>query len=180
MMLKHPRLVALLSALALGGTPAHAETSAVSPSGFLASFREEVKATPDDVWRAIVQLPQWWSNAHSWSGQAANMSLELRAGGCWCERWGDGHSAQHGQVVMVQPGRVLRLFASLGPLQELAVNGVLTIATGTQDGKTVLRLSYRVSGNADAGLDKLAPAVDRVLGAQYQRLKSLAETGRPE
>jgi hypothetical protein len=41
-------------------------------------------------------------------------------------------------------------------------------------------LTYRVSGPSDAGLDKLAPVVDRVIGEQYKRLKSLAETGKPE
>lgn len=166
--------------LALLAAPAGAETSQVSATGFVSSLREEVRATPDAVWQAIVQLPRWWSDAHTWSGRAANMSVDLQAGGCWCERWGEGQSVQHGQVVLVQPGRVLRLNAQLGPLQELAAHGVLTIVISTQDGKTALRLSYRVAGSADAGLDKLAPAVDQVLGAQFRRLKLLAETGRTE
>ena len=159
--------------------PAHADTSNVSATGFVSTFREEVKATPDEAWKAIVQLPRWWSDAHTYSGKASNMSLDAVAGGCWCERWGDGNSVQHGQVVLVQPGRVIRFNASLGPLQELAVNGVLTIVTSAQDGKTLLRMTYRVAGNADAGLDKLAPVVDQVIGAQYRRLKELAETGKP-
>jgi uncharacterized protein YndB with AHSA1/START domain len=167
----------LLAALAM---PALAETSNVSPAGFVSSFREEVKAAPDDVWKAIVALPRWWNNEHTWSGQASNMSLDLQAGGCWCERWGGGQSVQHGRVVLVQPGRVIRLDASLGPLQELAVNGVLTIVTSAQDGKTFLRLTYRVAGNADAGLEKLAPVVDQVLAVQYRRLKSLVETGKAD
>ena len=160
--------------------PVSAETSGVSATGFTSSFREELSVSPDAAWQAIVQLPRWWSDAHTWSGRAANMSLDLQAGGCWCERWGEGHSSQHGQVVLVQPGRVLRLQASLGPLQELPVAGVLTIVTSVQDGKTALRMSYRVGGPADAGLDKLAPLVDQVIGAQFKRLKTLAETGRAE
>ena len=170
---------ALLVVSALAG-PAHADTSNVSPTGFVANFREEVKATPEEVWQAIVQLPRWWNDAHTYSGQASNLSLDATAGGCWCERWGDGSSAQHGQVVLVQPGRVIRFNASLGPLQDLAVNGVLTIVTSAQDGKTFLRMTYRVAGNSDAGLEKLAPIVDQVIGTQYRRLKSLAETGKPE
>jgi uncharacterized protein YndB with AHSA1/START domain len=169
--------VLLCAAVAL---PARAETSNVSPTGFVSSFREEAKATPDTVWRAIAELPRWWHDDHTWSGKASNMSLEPTAGGCWCERWGDGRSVQHGQVVLVQPGRVIRLNASLGPLQELAVNGVLTIVTSAQEGKTALRLTYRVSGNADAGLEKLASVVDQVLATQYKRLKALAETGQPQ
>ncbi len=174
----HLALLGLLCAAL--AAPSRAETSGVSPTGFISSFREEVKAAPDDTWKAIAQLPKWWSDAHTYSGRASNMSLDLVAGACWCERWGEGYSAQHGQVLLVQPGRVLRLRAELGPLQDLAVNGVLTLVTSAQDGKTFLRLTYRVAGSADAGLEKLAPAVDQVLAAQYRRLKTLAETGKPE
>lgn len=171
-------IAAALLALCLSAAPALAETSQVAPTGFVASFREEVKATPEAVWQAIVRLPQWWSDAHTWSGKAANMRLDLAAGGCWCERWGDGQSVEHGRVVLVQPGRVIRLAAQLGPLQELPVAGVLTIVTSASEGKTYLRMTYRVGGSADTALDQLAPTVDRVLGQQFVRLKALAETGR--
>lgn len=167
----------LLASIAM---PACADTGNVTPNGFTSIFRDEVKASPTDVWRAVVQLPQWWSGQHSYSGQASNMSLDAQAGGCWCERWGDGHSVQHGQVVQVQPGRALRLYANLGPLQELPVTGVLTFTIAMQETKTILRVTYRVSGPPDVGLDKLAPVVDQVIGQQFKRLKSLAETGKPE
>jgi uncharacterized protein YndB with AHSA1/START domain len=167
----------LLASIAM---PACADTGNVTPNGFTSIFRDEVKASPTDVWRAVVQLPQWWSGQHSYSGQASNMSLNAQAGGCWCERWGDGQSVQHGQVVQVQPGRALRLYANLGPLQELPVTGVLTFTIAMQETKTILRVTYRVSGPPDVGLDKLAPVVDQVIGQQFKRLKSLAETGKPE
>lgn len=173
-------LSSIAAGLALLTSGAMAETSQVSASGFTASYREEIQATPEAAWRAITQLPRWWLDAHTWSGKAANLSLDLQAGGCWCERWGDGASAMHGQVLMVQPGRVLRLAARLGPLMELPVEGVLTLVTSAQDGKTFLRVTYRVGGPPDAALDKLAPAVDQVLGLQYRRLKKMAETGSPE
>jgi uncharacterized protein YndB with AHSA1/START domain len=159
---------------------ARAETLNVSATGFTSQFREEVKATADDVWKTLVQLPRWWNSSHTYSGQASNLSLDAQAGGCWCERWGDGQSVQHGTVVLVMPGRMLRLLGNLGPLQDLPVSGVLTFAVGTQDGKTLLRMTYRVAGPADAGLEKLAPVVDGVMGEQYKRLKAMAETGRPE
>jgi uncharacterized protein YndB with AHSA1/START domain len=177
----HQRVVAgclaLLAALAL---PAAADPGNVTPHGFISIFRDEVKATPAELWQAVVQLPRWWSGAHTYSGEASNLSFDAQAGGCWCERWGDGNSVQHGQVVQVQPGRALRIDANLGPLQELPVNGVLTFTIAMRETKTVLRLTYRVSGPPDVGLDKLAPAVDQVIGQQFKRLKSLAETGKPE
>ncbi len=180
--------LACIAGLAGVIAPACAETSAVSATGFIVSHRDEIKATPAETWKAIVELPRWWNSAHTFSGQAANMSLDAQAGGCWCERWTDAsgarHSAMHGQVAFVQSGRVLRLFAALGPLQDLAVSAVLNIVTsagtGTDAGKNFLRISYRVSGDASAALDKLAPAVDRVLAEQFKRLKALAETGQAE
>lgn len=172
--------LARVLAATLAASAAHAETSNVSANGFTSSLREEIKASPDEVWKAIAQLPRWWSDAHTWSGKASNMTFELRAGGCWCEIWEGGQSVQHGQVLLVQPGRVLRMAAALGPLQELPAQGLLTIVTSAIEGRTFLRMTYRVGGPPDIGLDKLAPAVDQVIGQQYKRLKSLAETGRPE
>jgi len=173
-------LVRLCALLAMLATPAWAATGNVKPHGFISIFRDEVKASPAELWQAITQLPRWWSPDHTYSGQASNLSLDAQAGGCWCERWGDGNSVQHGQVVMVKPGSTLRLYANLGPLQELPVDGVLTFNIMVQETKTILRLTYRVSGPPDVGLDKLAPLVDRVLAQQVKRLKLLAETGKPE
>ncbi len=162
-----------------------ADTSAVSSSGFTSSFRAEIKTPPAQAWARIVQLPRWWNSSHTHSGQASNLSLDPQAGGCMCERWRDAagasHSVQHAQVVMAQEGRVLRLSGGLGPLQDMAVVGVLTIVTstgtGAEAGQHFLRMTYRVGGGAEAGLDKLAGAVDGVIGEQFKRLKALIETG---
>jgi uncharacterized protein YndB with AHSA1/START domain len=166
------------TAMALAAAPAAAEVAAVSPTGFTIELRGDVAAPPPEVWQAVVRLPQWWSDQHTFSGRAANMSLDAQAGGCWCERWGGGSSVLHGQVAWVQPPQTLRMYANLGPLQELAVQGVLTFALREQDGKTAVRLTYRVAGAPEAGLDKLAPIVDRVLGEQHQRLIAFVGAGK--
>ena len=81
---------------------------------------------------------------------------------------------------MAQPGSALRLQAWLGPLQALPVAGVLTFGTAHRDGATRLRVTYRVAGLPEDGLDKLANAVDAVLAEQVRRLKAYIETGKPE
>lgn len=182
------RWVCRLSAILGSGLlmqPVFADTSGVSSSGFTSSFRAEIKNPPAQAWASIVQLPRWWSSAHTYSGKASNLSLDAQAGGCMCERWRDAagasHSVQHAQVVLAQEGRVLRLNGGLGPLQDMPVVGVLTIVaspgTGAEAGQSFLRMTYRVAGGAEAGLDKLAPAVDGVIGEQFKRLKLLIETG---
>jgi len=92
--------------------PTWADTGNVTPHGVISIFRDEVQASPAQLWQTVVQLPRWWSGQHTCSGQATNLSFDAQAGGCWCERWGDGNSVQHGQVVLVQPGRTLRVYAN--------------------------------------------------------------------
>ena len=172
--------LAAAALLALQAGAARAETSDVSATGFTVTHAFVIEGEPQRVWQAFTQPARWWSSQHTWSGQASNLSLDAQAGGCWCERWADGASAMHGRVLMVQPGTLLRLQAWLGPLQELPVDGVLTLATGRRDGATRMRVTYRVAGAPAAALDRLAPAVDAVLGEQVRRLKSYIETGKPE
>jgi hypothetical protein len=82
---------------------------------------------------------------------------------------------------MVRRNELVRLNGALGPLQELAVTGGLTFAIKA-DGPTAteLTVTYRVSGDARHGLDKIATVVDGVIGLQARRLKAFAETGKPE
>lgn len=174
---------ALALGLAAAAAAAHGETSNVSAGGFTVTHSVVVAGEPEQVWQAFTQLPRWWKSAHSWSGQSSNMTLDVQAGGCWCERWGNGQSAMHGRVLLALPGSALRMQAWLGPLQELPVSGVLTFGTAKRDGQTRLRVSYRVAGGAgpaDSGLDKLATPVDEVIGEQVKRLKAFIETGKPE
>jgi uncharacterized protein YndB with AHSA1/START domain len=171
-------LAAAAAIAGLGTRAAQAEVTQVTSQGFTVTFSGFVEAEPERVWQAFTQLPQWWSNQHTWSGQASNMSLDAQAGGCWCERWGAGASVMHAQVVLAQPGAVLRMNAWLGPLQELAVAGVFTLGTAKRDGATRFRMTYRVAGAPEAGFEKLAPVVDGVLAEQVARLKRYIETGQ--
>jgi hypothetical protein len=164
-----------LAALAL---PAGAAVSEVSPAGFLVSLREEVPASPQEAWDALVDIGRWWNGQHSYSGDARNLSLDARAGGCWCERW-LGNSVEHGRVLHALPVKSLRLEGAFGPLQAMAVNAVLTFRLEPADGKTAIVVTYRVRGSPDAGLDKIAPAVDGVMSEQVKRLADLLRAPQP-
>ena len=169
----------LVGVAALAAPATWAETSGVSASGFTVTHAVVVDSDPAKVWLAFTQLPRWWNGAHSWSGQASNMTLDAQAGGCWCERWG-ASSAEHGRVLMAQPGAVLRLQAKLGPLQAMPVAGVLTFGTAHRDGATRLRVTYRVAGAPGDNLNELAGPVDEGVGEQVRRLKAYIETGKPD
>ena len=118
------------------------------------------------VWESLIHPERWWPADHTWSGKRESLSLSATAGGCYCEQWAGG-SAEHGRIIMAIPNRMLRLDAALGPLQEMAVSGVLTITLAEQDGVTTADVNYRVSGDAAHKLDGLAPIVDQVLGQQF-------------
>jgi uncharacterized protein YndB with AHSA1/START domain len=165
-------------ACALAAAPAGAETSGVSAAGFVVTHRKDVAAPPGRVFEAIGDIGRWWNPQHSYSGNAANLKLDLQAGGCFCERW-DGNSIVHAEVIYVQRGKAVRLLGGLGPLQPLAVNGVLTIALAAVEDRTVMTWTYRVAGPADAGLQEWAAAVDQVIGEQATRLAAVVALVRP-
>jgi len=173
------RFRALALASMAASTCASAETNNVTATGFTVTQAREVNAPPEKVWASLTHVEDWWSGAHTWSGKASNLSFDLRAGGCWCEKW-EGASVLHGTVAFIQEGKVLRFYANLGPLQDRATNGVLTFALGVAKEKTMLKVIYRVAGAPDAGLQELAPAADKVIGEQVGRLVKLAETGKAD
>jgi uncharacterized protein YndB with AHSA1/START domain len=169
----------LLVALTLAH-PVAAEVTSASETGFDIALSETVAASPDAVYDALRNPSKWWNPAHSWSGDAQNLWLDAQAGGCFCEKLpGEGGargSVQHGRVVMAQPGKLLRLSAALGPLQEQAVTGTLSWALAPADGGTGVTLTYIVAGQVRGGAAALAPAVDAVLAEQLGRLKAHLET----
>ena len=178
------RVVAALAAVVwLGASPAFAGVESATAGGFVLQAEAEVAASPDQVWRRLPHVERWWSGEHTYSGDARRLSLDPRAGGCWCERWGDGQSIEHMHVVLVTEHdgvRTLPLTGGLGPLQELAVNGALTFTVAPLASGAKIAMTYRVSGDPALGLDQMAPLVDSVLWEQFGRFSRYSTTGSPE
>ena len=168
---------ALVLALAVTG-PALAEVKSATPNGFEVASIVTIAAPADRVYSAFGEIGHWWSSSHTFSRDAANLSLELRAGGCFCERLKDGGSVQHLQVVYAAPGQGLRLRGALGPLQMEGVDGTLAWTLKPVEGGTSVTQSYVVGGYIRSGMEQWAPRVDRVLDEQLQRLKNFVE-GKP-
>src|SRR6516164_2094538 len=154
---------------------AFAEVKSVTPNGFEVVSMATISAPVDRVYSALGEVGRWWSPSHTFSRDAANLSMELRAGGCFCERLKDGGSAQHLQVVYAAPSEGLRLRGALGPLQMEGVDGTLSWTLKPAEGGTNVTQSYVVGGYIRAGMEQWAPRVDRVLDEQLQRLKGYVE-----
>jgi hypothetical protein len=169
---------AIFWAMALGvASPAAAAVIDSQPGGFEVREQAQVAATPAEVYAAIGRIGQWWSSDHSYSGDARNMNLELKAGGCFCEQLKDGGGAKHMGVILVQPDRLVRLEGALGPLAATSGTGHLTFALSPTGAGTDVVLTYDFGGYAKGGMGQFAPPVDAVLGDQLERLKRYAETG---
>lgn len=150
---------------------ASAATNTATSSSYVVIHKAEIAAPPAAVYAALGQPDKWWSPSHTYSGSAANLKLEMRAGGCFCESW-DGGSVEHGRVILALRNQMLRLEASLGPLQEKAVTAILTFELSAgESGKTRVQATYRVRA-PEAGLNNTSDMVDKVIGEQLARLAS--------
>jgi uncharacterized protein YndB with AHSA1/START domain len=170
--------VVLFSCIVLAPSGASADVVDRSAAGFTLKTTVPIAAPGESVYRALVDVGSWWSNDHSYSGDASNMSIVPQPGGCFCEKLANGGGVEHGRVVSVTPGTLLRLTSALGPLQQLGVSGSLTwqIASSAQD--STLTMTYSVGGYVPGGLDKLADVVDGVLSEQVANLKAYLEKPR--
>lgn len=167
---------ALSLPLLLMALPADAEVASSTEAGFVVEHRVAIAAAPERVWAVMIEPARWWSAEHSYSGDAANCSLDGKAGGCFCEAVGPGGGVEHGRVVSLLPGRLLRIRGTLGPLQGDAVTGVLSFGLEPSNRGSSLTVRYVVGGYAPAGLSSLAGPVDRVIGEQVRRLAAAAGT----
>ena len=163
-----------LAALLIGASAA-AEVQSVGAGGFEVRQTVHVAASSDKAFAALLQPARWWSSEHTFSGNAANLTLDARAGGCWCESLPEGGSVEHLHVVYVSPGKVLRLRGALGPFQGLAVDGVMTWSLKPNANGTDISVSYAVGGYAKDGFENLSKGADHVLAEQIERLRKLID-----
>ena len=168
-------IIPALAAMALAA-PLHAAVAAQSADGFVITGSAEVAAGPEQSWRVLIAPALWWSKDHTWSQNSANLSLDPRPGGCFCERLpGTGGKprggVEHMRVVYADRAKALRMKGALGPLQSEALEGTLTVTLKPSGSGTRIEWEYVVGGYMRFKLAEIAPAVDQVLG---QQLASLA------
>lgn len=159
-----PGLIVLGVSLAV---PAHAEVTERHADGFTLRMSTSVNAGWGQAFFAVGDVARWWNAEHSYSGDAANLSMELRPGACFCEAMPDGTTFEHGRVVAIDQRREVRLDAPLGPLKGMATRADLVFGwNNTIGADQVLTLTYVVEGE---GLGGFADPVDQVLTDQFQR-----------
>jgi uncharacterized protein YndB with AHSA1/START domain len=188
---KHFLRIAMLAAPALAiSAPAQAELTRANESGFVSRHEVVVEASPTKVWLALISPADWWRSEHTWSGDAANLTLTPQAGGCFCEtipetdepgRFTLQGSVEHMRVIQAYPEQALRMQGALGPLQSEPVIGILTIAISKVDAGTRIVWEYNVGGPMRYQAPVISKAVDGVMGTQLAALTDLlGPVAKPE
>jgi len=151
-----------------------------APNGFTSKLEFQVKASPAAVYGKLLHnVGEWWEPAHTFSGNSANLSIEEKVMGCFCEKLPGGGMVRHLEVVYLDPAKALVFSGALGPMQSMGVTGSLAIRLTPAESGTRLEVQYAVGGYRPQGLDTMAAVVDGVLLAQFTHLKNLVETGKP-
>lgn len=175
-MRRFPVIAVALATIACGASSA--EVLDAAPQGFSLANEVIVEAERADVWEAAIGgVGNWWSSAHTISGDAGNMSIDAVPQGCFCEALGDQGGVVHMSVTFVNKGVLLRLTGGLGPLGLMGVDGNMLWEFFDDASGTRVKFSYAVGGYRDGGLDAIAGPVDFVINEALSRLKSFVETG---
>lgn len=172
------KVLNIAAAASLLAGAANAEVTDQGPAGFQVRQVVEIAAPPAKTREALGQIGRWWSSQHTYSGDAANLSID--ATGCFCEKLKDGQ-VRH-MTVVYSDASTLRMFGGLGPLATTGASGHmgLQIEKVADPNKSRLTLTYDVGGYAKDGLAQTwAKPVDLMLGEQVGRLKAYVETGKP-
>ena len=172
------RAILLLPVLFLS-SPAAAAVVSASDHGFEVQQSVNLVIPQPKAFAAFGQVGQWWSKDHTYSGDAARMSLQLRPGGCFCETLEGGGGIEHMHVTMVRPGEQVVLTGGLGPLLYQATAGVMDVKVERIAGGSRVTMNYRAAGFANGDAAKFAPLVDQVLGDQMKRFRAYAAGGAP-
>lgn len=165
--------------------PVAAEIVEAREDHFVTRNEAVVEADAKATWLALISPARWWSSEHTWSADAANLTLMPQAGGCFCEkipevdepeRFTLEGSVEHMRVIQAYPEVALRMEGALGPLQSEPATGILTIAISEVDEGTKIVWEYNVGGKMRYPLEVIAPAVDGVMTLQLTNLADLLGT----
>lgn len=149
-----------------------AEVEYSSDIGFSINIERQVKVNQQTAYQQFKRIGEWWIADHTYYGKSENLSLDLKAGGCFCEIEG-GKQVLHMTVSFVNPGTEVKMIGGLGPLQMMGISGGMSWKFEALDnGNTKIIHRYQVSGSIEGGLDKLAPIVNKVQTMQVDSLAS--------
>lgn len=164
------------AAFVLFAGAAQAEVVDSTANGFTSKHVVTVALTPRAAYDRFVNIGAWWDGAHTYSGDARNLSMTVRNGGAWTERLGGGDFVEHARVIFAQRGKTLRFSGCLGPLQQMGVTCAMTATFAAEGAGTKVTFTTMAGGYFPGGAAQIATPVDGVLG---QAMTRYANTSPP-
>ena len=170
------RMIIFCSAMLLFEPAAQSAVTNATAAGFAVRETVHLTAPASQVYELIIHPERWWNAEHTFSHSAANLHLDARAGGCFCETLPNGGSVQHLTVVMAAPGKALTLRGALGPFQGQGVAGALSWTLASAPQGTDVTLTYVLGGylSLAGGFEQWARNADAMLEGQIQSLSKAA------
>jgi hypothetical protein len=171
--------VLLIPPLAAGA--AEAKVLRAGPTGFVVEHKLELRTDAKTAYDAFTDVGAWWSSDHSFSGDAKNITIDAKRGGCWCEALPNGGFVKHMDIVHAAPGSMLVFSGGLGPLQFMGVAGSMTVSfqQAKSASATTVTVHYDVGGRDDKDFAEISDAVDGVLAEQIARYANFVKNGKP-
>jgi hypothetical protein len=157
---------------------AFAEVTSVNDTGFALSYEQTADVSPDEIYNAMTRIGEWWDPDHSWEGKPENLYMDMRIGGCFCEKLSNGGGVEHLRLVYFAPGKEIRLTGGLGPLQGMGMSGAMVWAINPGEEQNTVSWKYAVHGHGES-IRMLAPIVDSVQQQAFDRLMRFIKTGEP-
>jgi hypothetical protein len=147
-----------------------AEVIKATDNFFHIKITADVNTNPSASYQQFIKVGEWWSSDHTWFGDAANMTIDARAGGCFCEK-SNGNEVMHMLVTGVFPDQQIQMTGGLGPLQMMALDGAMSwqFRPGKNGGTEIIH-EYRVTGGGQDDLPKFAEIVNKVQELQVSLL----------
>ena len=154
-------LLILLLTLSL---PLAAEVTHQDENGFEVRHTITVDKDPMMIHRTLTaHVDQWWVSSHTYSGDSANLSIDLKKGGGLYEDLPSGGMVEHLRLLYFAPLQEYRWDGALGPLQPMETNGRLSWTIKPVEGGNSITFSYKVWGNPPGGLANWATPVDGMM-----------------
>jgi uncharacterized protein YndB with AHSA1/START domain len=126
----------------------------LSPYGFQIIQEVLVESPPEKTWKSLLNLENWFGYDPD-PAKRVTFTLEPKLGGRWISKSADGTEALHGEIVHLEPKKLLRVRGAFGLTHLPATSVVIFELQPKNDGKaTLLRLGHRTYGYMDPGVQQ--------------------------
>ena len=159
----------LLLFLSVTNPATQADVTSKGEAGFNLKITGVANVPPAVAYEQFLDIGECWLSSHTWYRDASNLSVEAKAGGCFCEK-SDGSEVLQMLVTFIKPNAEIKMVDGLGPLQMMDIHSGMSWSFEPAKNGTLITLTYNVTGYAPGGLSDIADIDDAVQTDQLNAL----------